>query len=82
MYPPYGAGPACRKNYLLFIFQEHKNVRESSECSHNSLENSIFLKIKHIYITLYIVYTRFSHCIGEFHECSHNSLVGKGFYNF
>ena len=43
MYPPYGAGPACRKeNYLLFIFQEHKNVHESSECSRNSLENSIF----------------------------------------
>ena len=42
MYPPYGAGPACRENYLLFIFQEHKNVRESSECSRNSLENSIF----------------------------------------
>ena len=37
----------------------------------------IFSEIKHIYNTLYTVYTRFSHCIRDFRECSHNSLVGK-----
>ena len=42
----------------------------------------IFSEIKHIYNTLYTVNTHFSHYIRDFRESSHNSLVGKGFYNF
>ena len=61
MYPPYGAGPASKKNYKL-LYQEHRNIRESSECSHNSLEIQ-FSETEHIYITLYILYIHFSHCI-------------------
>ena len=38
MYPPYGAGPASKKNFYKLLYQEHRNIRESSECSHNSLE--------------------------------------------
>ena len=38
----------------------------------------LFSEIKHIYNTLYIIYTRFCHCIRDFRECSHNSLVEKG----
>ena len=41
MYPPYGARPVCRKKKKL-LYQEHRNIRESRECSRNSLENSIF----------------------------------------
>ena len=60
MYPPYGAGPVCRrKNYLLFIFQEHKNVRESSECSHNSLENSIFWNKTYLHYFVHSLHTFF-----------------------
>ena len=61
MYPPYGAGPASKKKYKL-LYQEHRNIRESSKCSHNSLEIQ-FSETEHIYITLYILYIRFSHCI-------------------
>ena len=31
---------------------------------------------------MYTVNTHFSHYIRDFRESSHNSLVGKGFYNF
>ena len=77
MYPPYGAGPASKK--IICYLQ---NIREFSEYSRNSLEKVLFSEIKHIYNTLYTVYTRFSHCIQDFCECSHNSLVGMGFYSF
>ena len=42
----------------------------------------LFSEIKHIYNTLYTVYTRFSYCIRDFRKCSHNSLMGRGFYDF
>ena len=79
MYQPYGAGPAS-KNFQL-LYQEHRNIRESSECSRNSPEIQLFSETEHIYITLYILYIRFSHYIRDFRESSHNSLVGKSFYN-
>ena len=42
----------------------------------------LFSEIKHTYNNLYIIYTRFSHYIRDFREHSHNSLMGRGFYNF
>ena len=82
MYQPYGAGPASKKKIFQLLYQEHRNIRESSECSRNSLEIQLFSETEHIYITLYILYIRFSHYIRDFRESSHNSLVGKSFYNF
>ena len=63
------------------MFQIYKNVREFSECPRSSLEK-FYSEIKHIYITLYTVYRHFSHCIHDFRERSHNSLVGRGFITF
>ena len=58
MHPPYGAEPVCRKkNYLLFIFQEHKNVRKSSECSRNLLENSIVLNKTYLHYFVHSLHT-------------------------
>ena len=83
MYPPSGTGPASKKNSTFYV--NYNNIRKFSECSHNLLEISYFLEkiMKRIYNILYITFTHpFSHFIHDFHECSHNSLVGRGIYDF
>ena len=69
------------KIYLLFILQIHKMSANLANVLATRQKTSDFWNKIYLQYFIHNLHT-FSHCIRDFHECSHNSLMGKGIYDF